>query len=106
VALNGIDTLAQFGGEQAVLSAQAVKISTLKEIEESIRKVVNKMDNIPQLSVSDPRQNETIKSMEEISDLVTLFSKLSCFKDDPNIAKLVNINIRNENNLMHSLTAV
>ena len=63
-------------------SAQAVKAATLRELEDSIKRLVNKMENIPQLTVSNPKAEEIIKMMEETYELEQFFSKLSYFNGD------------------------
>jgi flagellar biosynthesis/type III secretory pathway chaperone len=89
-----------------VQSAQAVKAATLRELEDSIKRLVNKMENIPQLTVSNPKAEEIIKTMEETYELEQFFSKLSCFKGDSNIERLKKTNQRNEENLKASLNSV
>ena len=71
-ALNCINKLAEFGVEQTVRSAHALKATMLKELEYPIRKVVNRMDNsicILELSFSHPKAEEIIKRMEETYEL-------------------------------------
>ena len=73
LALNGIEKLAAFGGEQTAQTADAVKVATLKEMEGSIKKMISKMENVPQLAVSSVKADEIIKKMEETYELAIFF---------------------------------